>query len=125
VRIALIGFEAITDTLTLAPGDSLQRDYRLHPAVLQLPPTIVTAAKRSQFLDQAVTTVAIVSDTDVARHAVTTIDEAVNKAPGVQFLNGQVNIRGSRATCRARQSVLLLVDGCPQTRATVGASTGT
>src|SRR6266853_2389886 len=114
VRIALIGFEAVTDTLTLAPGDSLQRDYRLHPAVLQLPPTIVTAAKRSQFLDQAVTSVAIVSDTDVARHAVTTIDEAVNKAPGVQFLNGQVNIRGSSGYVQGVGSrVLLLVDGVP------------
>jgi len=114
VRIALIGFEAVTDTLTLAPGDSLQRDYRLHPAVLQLPPTIVTAAKRSQFLDQAVTSVAIVSDTDVARHAVTTIDEAVNKAPGVQFLNGQVNIRGSSGYVQGLGSrVLLLVDGVP------------
>jgi len=114
VRIALIGFEAITDTLTLAPGDSLHRDYRLHPAVLQLPPTIVTAAKRSQFLDQAVTSVAIVSDTDVARHAVTTIDEAVNKAPGVQFLNGQVNIRGSSGYVQGLGSrVLLLVDGVP------------
>ena len=114
VRIALIGFEAVTDTLTLAPGDSLQRDYRLHPAVLQLPPTIVTAAKRSQFLDQAVTSVAIVSDTDVARRAVTTIDEAVNKAPGVQFLNGQVNIRGSSGYVQGVGSrVLLLVDGVP------------
>ena len=114
VRIALIGFEAVTDTLTLAAGDSLQRDYRLNPAVVQLPPTIVTAAKRSQFLDQAVTSVAIVSDSDVARHAVTTIDEAVNKAPGVQFLNGQVNIRGSSGYVQGLGSrVLLLVDGVP------------
>ena len=114
VRIALIGFEAVTDTLRLAAGDSLQRDYRLNPAVVQLPPTIVTAAKRSQFLDQAVTSVAIVSDTDVARHAVTTIDEAVNKAPGVQFLNGQVNIRGSSGYVQGLGSrVLLLVDGVP------------
>src|SRR5216684_2223907 len=113
-RIALIGFEAVTDTLTLAAGDSLQRDYRLNPAVVQLPPTIVTAAKRSQFLDQAVTSVAIVSDSDVARHAVTTIDEAVNKAPGVQFLNGQVNIRGSSGYVQGLGSrVLLLVDGVP------------
>ena len=113
-RIALIGFEAVTDTLTLAAGDSLQRDYRLNPAVVQLPPTIVTAAKRSQFLDQAVTSVAIVSDSDVARHAVTTIDEAVNKAPGVQFLNGQVNIRGSSGYVQGVGSrVLLLVDGVP------------
>src|SRR2546422_831543 len=69
VRIALIGFEAVTDTLTLAPGDSLQRDYRLHPAVLQLPPTIVPPPKRPQFLDQAGTSLAILSASDAAPHA--------------------------------------------------------
>jgi len=46
--------------------DSLERDYRLHPAAVELQPTIVTAAKRSQFLDQAVTSIAL-SRHDVAR----------------------------------------------------------
>jgi len=48
VRIDHIGFEAVTDTVTLAAGDSLERDYRSTGAV-ELQPTIVTAAKRSQF----------------------------------------------------------------------------
>jgi iron complex outermembrane receptor protein len=114
VRIDRVGFEAVTDTVTLAAGDSLERDYRLHPAAVELPPTIVTAAKRSQFLDQAVTSIALVTDTDVARRAVTTVDEAVGKAPGVQFLNGQVNIRGSSGYVQGLGSrVLLLVDGVP------------
>ena len=114
VRVGLLGFQSLVDTLTLAAGDSVERDYRLGPAVVPLEPVIVTAAKHSQLLSQAVTSVALVSDTDVARRAVTTVDEAVDKAPGVQFLNGQVNIRGSSGYVQGLGSrVLMLVDGVP------------
>src|SRR5213083_2252662 len=114
VRVGFLGYRSLDDTLTLAAGDSLERDYRLGPAGVQLQPVIVTAAKRSQLLSQVVTSVALVTDTDVARRAVTTVDEAVDKAPGVQFLNGQVNIRGSTGYVQGLGSrVLLLVDGVP------------
>src|SRR5437773_5887850 len=114
VRVGFLGYRSLDDTLTLAAGDSLERDYRLGPAVVQLQPVIVTAAKRSQLLSQVVTSVALVTDTDVARRAVTTVDEAVDKTPGVQFLNGQVNIRGSSGYVQGLGSrVLLLVDGVP------------
>ena len=114
VRVGFLGYRSLDDTLNLAAGDSLERDYRLGPAVVQLQPVIVTAAKRSQLLSQVVTSVALVTDTDVARRAVTTVDEAVDKTPGVQFLNGQVNIRGSSGYVQGLGSrVLLLVDGVP------------
>ena len=114
VRVAYLGLRSIVDTVVLAAGDSLERDYRLEAAVVELQPTIVTAAKHSQLLDQSVTSVALVSDTDLARRAVSTVDEAVNKAPGVLFLNGQVNIRGSSGFVEGLGSrVLLLVDGVP------------
>ena len=114
VRVALLGFQSRDDTLALAAGDSLERDYRLGPAVVPLQPVIVTAAKRSQLISQALTSVALVTDTDVARRAITTVDEAVDKAPGVQFLNGQVNIRGSSGYVQGLGSrVLMLVDGVP------------
>src|SRR2546422_2197008 len=114
VRVAHIGFASIVDTVPLAAGDSIARDYTLAAAAVELQPTVVTAAKRSQLLDQAVTSVAVVSDTELARRAVNTVDEAVDKAPGVQFLNGQVNIRGSTGYVQGLGSrVLLLVDGVP------------
>jgi len=114
VRVSFLGFQSLADTLTLAAGDSLERDYRLVPAVVLLQPVIVTAAKHSQLLSQVVASVALVTDTEVARRAVTTVDEAVDKAPGVQFLNGQVNIRGSSGYVQGLGSrVLLLVDGVP------------
>jgi iron complex outermembrane receptor protein len=114
LRIDHIGFRAVVDTVTLTAGDSLERNYQLGTAPVELQPTIVTAAKRSQLLDRAVTSVALVSDTDLAHRAVATVDEAVNRAPGVLFLNGQVNIRGSSGFVEGLGSrVLLLVDGVP------------
>src|SRR6266568_2470497 len=109
-----VRYRSVEDTLTLSAGDSVERDYRLAAVALELQPTIVTAAKRSQFLDQSTTSVALVSDTDLAHRAVGTVDEAVNRAPGVLFLNGQVNIRGSSGFVEGLGSrVLLLVDGVP------------
>jgi outer membrane receptor for ferrienterochelin and colicins len=114
LRVGYVGFRSIMDTLSLASDDSLERDYRLEAAVVELQPTIVTAAKHSQLLDQSVTSVALVSDTDLARRAVSAVDEAVSKAPGVLFLSGQVNIRGSSGFVEGLGSrVLLLVDGVP------------
>jgi len=114
IRVGYVGFPSIVDTLSVAAGDSLERNYRLEAAVVELQPTIVTAAKHSQLLDQSVTSVSLVSDTDLARRAVSTVDEAVNKAPGVLFLNGQVNIRGSSGFVEGLGSrVLMLVDGVP------------
>jgi len=114
VRIGHIGYRSVEDTLTLSAGDSVERHYRLAGVAVELQPTIVTAAKRSQFLDQSTTSVALVSDTDLAHRAVETVDEAVNRSPGVLFLNGQVNIRGSSGFVEGLGSrVLLLVDGVP------------
>src|SRR5207244_7718857 len=115
VRVAHIGYASVFDTLTLGAADSVERNFFLRPAAVELQPqVVVTAAKRSQLLDQAVTSVAVLEQPDIARRAITTVDEAVDKAPGVQFLNGQVNIRGSTGYVQGWSSrVLLLVDGVP------------
>src|SRR5439155_12904569 len=114
-------YRSSLDTVRLGPGDSVQVDFVLHSnpsAIIEyidtLSPVVVTAAKRSQLLAQAVTSVVLVSPSDIARRAVNTVDEALDKAPGVQFLYGQVNIRGSTGYVQGLGSrVLLLVDGVP------------
>jgi outer membrane receptor for ferrienterochelin and colicins len=114
LTVRRLGYAPAADTLHLAPGDSVRRDFVLTPRSLSLDRIVVTAGKRSQLLDQVVTSVAVVSDTEIARRAVNTVDEAVDKAPGVQMLDGQVNIRGSSGFVNGFGSrVLLLVDGVP------------
>ena len=114
VHARRLGYAPAADTLVLAAGDSIRLDWLLTPRSLSLEPVVVTAGKRSQLLNQITTSVAIVSDTAIARRAVNTIDEAVDKAPAVQILGGQVNIRGSSGFVQGFGSrVLLLVDGVP------------
>lgn len=114
LRASRVGFIPLLDTITVGPGDSVRADLAMRASGVFQDAVIVTAAKRSQFVDQAITSVALVTDSDLARRAVGTVDEAVNRVPGVQFLSGQVNIRGSSGFVEGLGSrVLLLVDGVP------------
>ena len=114
IHVRRLGYQSATRTVALTPGDTVRLDVVLVPVSLELAPVIVTAAKRSQLLDQAVTSVALVTPTDIARRGVTRVDEVVDKAPGVQFLGGQVNIRGSSGfQVGIGSRALLLVDGVP------------
>ncbi|HXI34611.1 MAG TPA: TonB-dependent receptor [Gemmatimonadales bacterium] len=115
LTVSRIAFRKQTQDVTVAAGDSLQLDIRLGGGIpIEMQPVVTTAAKRSQLLDLAVASTAIVTDSEISRRAINTIDEAVGKAPAVQFLNGQVNIRGSTGYVQGLGSrVLLLVDGVP------------
>jgi len=95
VQAQLIGFYPAQSDVLVAAGDSVAVSLVLRAGAMELNPVIVSAAKRSQLLDQAMTSVSLVSREAIAMRAVNTVDEAVDKAPGVQFINGQVNIRGS------------------------------
>ena len=131
IRVELIGFASRLDSLRLE-SDSLRHDVTLAafsgvplnevplPApttvddTTMLGPVVVTGAKRSQLLENAFTSIAVLASEQLTARAVNTIDEAVDKAPGVLFLNGQVNIRGSTGYVQGLGSrVLLLVDGVP------------
>ena len=114
IDVSLIGYAIGRDTVNIKAGDSVRLDFRLPSSPIIISPTIVTAAKRSQLLDQAVTSVSLLGEQQIAQRAVNTIDEAVDKAPGVQFIAGQVNVRGSSGFVEGLGSrVLLLVDGVP------------
>jgi iron complex outermembrane receptor protein len=114
LRATLIGFYPAQVNVRVAADDSVSALFRLRANPLTVNPVVVTAAKRSQLLDQAVTSVALVTEQQIARRAVNTIDEAVDRVPGVQMINGQVNVRGSSGFVLGLGSrVLLLIDGVP------------
>lgn len=116
-----IGFYAARQTVTVAAGDSVRLDFTLIPKpgvvlndVLQLPPVVVTPGKSTQEIGAISTSIAVVTPQQLERRAVGTVDEAIDKAPGVQMVNGQINIRGSSGYVLGLGSrVLQLVDGVP------------
>jgi iron complex outermembrane receptor protein len=116
MRVAAIGYAPATMTVTVAPppADSTTVDFTLEVSPFELTPLDVVSTKVPRFGDRAPTSVAQVTEQDLDRRAVSTVDEAVDKAAGVQMLNGQINIRGSTGYVQGLNSrVLLLVDGVP------------
>ncbi|MFN2571043.1 MAG: TonB-dependent receptor domain-containing protein [Gemmatimonadales bacterium] len=114
VRVAAIGYVAAASTITIGQGDSTLADFALDASPLELAPLDVVSTKVARFTDRASTSLVQVSARDIDRRAVNTVDEAIDKAGGIQNLNGQLNIRGSTGYVQGLNSrVLLLVDGVP------------
>jgi len=115
LRASRIGYRGpVERTAVLAASDSTQLDFVLVPLALQLTQVTVVDKGPSRIVADAVTSVAVIDDEGLARRAAVRVDEAIDRAPGVQLLNGQINIRGSTGYAQGINSrVLLLVDGVP------------
>src|SRR5882672_479881 len=114
VYAAALGYGPVDTVVALTGGDSTTVDFSLLPAPLALPPVDVVSSKVARFGDRPATSVVEIPERDIEQRAINTVDEAVDKAAGVQMLNGQINIRGSTGYVQGLNSrVLLLVDGVP------------
>ncbi len=114
VHAGAIGHAFVDTTVALTGGDSTTLDFTLRPEPLALPPVDVVSDRVPHFGDRPATTVAQVSERELSRRAVTTVDEAIDHVAGVQFVNGQVNLRGSTGYVQGLNSrVLMTVDGVP------------
>ena len=114
VRVAAIGYLPTAASVSVPAADSAIADFTLQPSPLELPPLDVVSTKVARFGDRPATSVVQIPARDIDQRAVNTVDEAVDKAAGIQMLNGQINIRGSTGYVQGLNSrVLLLVDGVP------------
>jgi len=114
VYAAALGFGPVDTVVALTGGDSTTVDFRLVPAPLALPPVDVVSDRVPHFGDRPATSVGQVTERELGRRAVNTVDEALEHVAGVQMVNGQTNIRGSTGYVQGLNSrVLMTVDGVP------------
>ena len=114
VYAAAIGYGPVDTVVALTGGDSTMVDFTLVAAPLALPPVDVVSDRVPHFGDRPATSVAQVTERDLERRAVNTVEEAIDHVAGLQMLNGQTNIRGSTGYVQGINSrVLMTVDGVP------------
>jgi len=112
--VGAIGFARVDTTVSLTGGDSTTVEVTLVFAPLSLPPVDIVSNKVPHFGDRPPTSVAQVTGQEIQQRAVSTIDEAIEHVPAIQFVNGQINIRGSTGYVQGLNSrVLMTVDGIP------------
>jgi len=113
LRVAAVGFEPALVVIPADTGGPLVT-IALTGSAIVVAPLVVTASRETKLAADAPISVAVATDEDIARRATIGVDEAIARLPGVQILDGQINIRGSSGFTKGLGSrVLLLVDGVP------------
>jgi iron complex outermembrane receptor protein len=119
---SLIGYRpALVRDVRAASGEPAEVAIRLTPSAVEVPGVVVTAGKRAQSFEEAPVSVSVLGGAEIAARNATTLDEALDVAPGVHMVGGQVSVRGSSGYSRGTGSrVLVLVDGFPSLSADLG-----
>ena len=114
VTASMVGYRRLVDTLIVRTGLNERVFFYLHTSPVQTPQVVVTASKRRQLLTEVPVSVSLMSSQSMERRNVISLGDALRYVPGVNFVQDQLNIRGSSGYARGIGSrVLLLVDGIP------------
>ena len=116
-----LGFAPWVADVRVIGGATTEVEIRLEPRPVALGEVVTSVTKRPLGTLESPVSVSVMDSEEILLRAPATIDEAVAYAPGVQFVGGQFNVRGSSGFSRGTNSrVLLLMDGVPANSADAG-----
>ena len=114
ILATMMGYKAGESSIMIEGQGRSELNFRLEETVLETPTLIVTAGKKAQSFQDVPNSVSLVLSTEIQQRNLTYLDEVLEYTPGVNVLEGDVNIRGSSGySMGAGSRVLLLVDGIP------------
>ncbi len=110
----MIGFKKSIRTVSAGNPEAEALRIYLIPSPIQADQVVVTASKRRQLLTDVPVSMSVISSASLQRRDVVSLGDALRYVPGVNFVQDQLNIRGSSGYARGIGSrVLLLIDGIP------------
>jgi len=112
IRFSYVGFESQSLTGELIQNTTI--DVSLRPSTDELSAVVVTAGRFEQKTEEVTVSMEVVRPSALQRNAITRFDDALDRVPGVQMVNGQLNIRGTSGfSYGAGSRVQVLVDDMP------------
>lgn len=109
-----VGFKSQNQSVTLTAGETRTLDVALEEATTILQTATVTSGKYEKPLGEVTVSLEVIRPDFVESTNSTSIDNALDKVPGVNLVGNQANIRGgSGYSYGAGSRVLLLVDDIP------------
>ncbi|MDX1577332.1 MAG: TonB-dependent receptor [Gemmatimonadota bacterium] len=106
------GYRTVERALEIGPAGASDLRVELERPWFAIPDLVVTASREAARPGDAPVSVAVMSEDELRRRNVVSLDEALPFAQGVIFNSGQMDIRGSTGLARGVGSrVLMLLDG--------------
>lgn len=121
IKATYVGYNTFTDTITINAETTAVFKIRMVPLAKELKMVVVSASKFERNISEETVSINILKPSLIQNTNSITMDEAVNRVPGVNIIDGQANIRGgSGYSYGAGSRVLVLVDDLPQLTADAG-----
>ncbi len=114
LSVSMIGYKKAIRTVSAGNSGAEALRIYLIPSPIRTDQVVVTASKRRQLLTNVPVSMSLISSASLQRRDVVSLSDALRYVPGVNFVQDQLNIRGSSGYARGIGSrVLLLIDGIP------------
>ncbi len=114
LKVSYIGYRTYEETVELTAGETRQLDLALKPAFTVLETATVTTGKYEKPLSEVTVSLEVLQPRLIENANKLSLDDALEKVPGVTIIDGQANIRGGSGYSQGAGSrVLLLVDDIP------------
>ena len=121
VTFRFIGYRAVTRSVFVAPGDTVDLDMGLEQDIGEINQVVVSAGKVEQRLSELTVSMNVIKPEAIASSHITDAADLINKSPGIEVMDGQASIRGgSGYSYGAGSRVLALIDGLPVLSADAG-----
>lgn len=116
----LLGYETQVIPLNLKGSKSISLSVKLNAQASILNTVTVTSGRHERLLENEIATVEVVPPRFIQNNAITSLSEVMERTPGVQILDDQVNIRSSGFSYGGGSRVGLILDGQPMLGALFG-----
>ncbi len=115
IRISMISYKTVTKKrIQIQVSGTEELLVGLEETAIEFDPIVVLGGKTKQRLDQANVSISVITSREIERRNPVDLVQALEDAPGINFIGNQINIRGSTGfTFGAGNKVLLLLDGVP------------
>ncbi|MDC0230443.1 TonB-dependent receptor [Aureispira] len=114
VLFTYMGFNTVEKEVSSDGTTPIQIDITMESAVMVNETIIVTDGKYEKRLQESTVAIDVIGTKQLESNNVTSLDEIIKKASGVQIIDGQINIRGGAGYAYGVGSrVIFLVDGQP------------
>lgn len=121
LQVSFVGYESLQLPVEVPEGGLIETPMALTPSVLILQTATITTGRYERSLGETAVSLEILRPRFIEQINAVSIDEALNRLPGVNIIDGQANIRGgSGFSYGAGSRVMLLVDDIPALQADAG-----
>ena len=121
IKFSFVGYDVTEKQIVVKTDDTIKLNIQLLTNAKELGTIVVSSSRYEKKISEETVSMEVIKPSFIENTNSIDMREAINKAPGVNIIDGQANIRGGSGwSYGAGSRVLLLVDDLPELTSDAG-----